>query len=256
MTSTPVTATSSNSILNSYLAQQAQNQQATAAAATAASGGTTATNGIGSNLNTFLNILTTQLKNQDPTSATDPNQFTQELVQFAQVEQQLNTNTDLTTLVNLQKNSNGVAATLGYIGKYVEVPSTNQLSLQSSKAELAYNLPSSAASVSVAVTDSTGKTVATLSGTTSAGLNYLSWNGLDSQGNQLADGAYTFNVSALDSSGATISVTDTRTIGLVSSVSSNSDGTTSLGFGNGITVPSTGVDAVYQPGNLPTSTAV
>src|SRR5260370_18802675 len=40
---------------------------------------------------TFLTLLTTQLQNQNPLNPLDTNQFTQQLVQFASVELQLNT---------------------------------------------------------------------------------------------------------------------------------------------------------------------
>src|ERR1700722_12895300 len=147
MTTTATDPTSSNTILQNYLAQQSQAQAANAAAA--ASGATTNSNNalaqatsaskIGSNFNTFINILTTQLKNQDPTSATDPNQFTQELVQFAGVEQQLNTNNDLQSLITLQKNSSGTNADLNYMGQYVEATSTSgQMALQNGSAEIGY----------------------------------------------------------------------------------------------------------------------
>ena len=53
------------------------------------------------NFSTFLTLLTTQLKNQDPTSPLDTNQFTSQLVQFASVEQQINTNRSLGQLINL-----------------------------------------------------------------------------------------------------------------------------------------------------------
>jgi flagellar basal-body rod modification protein FlgD len=55
---------------------------------------------IAGNFQTFLTLLTTQLKNQDPTSPLDTDQFTQQLVEFAQVEQQLKSNTQLATLVS------------------------------------------------------------------------------------------------------------------------------------------------------------
>ena len=54
---------------------------------------------LSSNFSTFLTLLTTQLKNQDPTAPMDSNQFTQQLVQFSQVEQQIDTNTNLKTLI-------------------------------------------------------------------------------------------------------------------------------------------------------------
>ena len=82
-------------------------QQSTAAAATAASGSAAASPAadplasLSSNFNNFLSMLMTQLKNQDPTSPMDTNQFTSELVQFSSVEQQINTNTSLTQLIQL-----------------------------------------------------------------------------------------------------------------------------------------------------------
>src|SRR6201992_1413111 len=72
------------------------------------------------NFSTFLTLLTSQLKNQDPTSPMDSNQFTQQLVEFSQVEQQINTNTNLQTLIT-QGQSNGTAMTTGYLGKTVTV---------------------------------------------------------------------------------------------------------------------------------------
>src|ERR1700733_3549503 len=72
------------------------------------------------NFSTFLTLLTTQLKNQDPTSPMDSNQFTQQLVEFSQVEQQINTNTNLQSLIT-QGTTNASAITTSYLGKNVSV---------------------------------------------------------------------------------------------------------------------------------------
>src|SRR3954469_13964157 len=72
------------------------------------------------NFQTFLTLLTTQLKNQDPLSPLDTNQFTAQLVQFAQVEQQLKSNTQLTSLVTLQQTAQNTAA-LNFVGQKVDV---------------------------------------------------------------------------------------------------------------------------------------
>src|SRR5690242_11704672 len=83
---------------------------------------------IAGNFNTFLQLLTTQLQNQNPLDPLDTNQFTQQLVQFAQVEQQINMNTSLGTLISLQKASETSAA-LGFLGASVVVDGdTAQLS--------------------------------------------------------------------------------------------------------------------------------
>lgn len=85
------------------------------ATATAATGASARLNG---NFETFLNLLTAQLKNQDPTSPMDVNQFTQQLVQYSQVEQQISTNEKLTQLLsNFQGNQSNAA--LGFLGRRV-----------------------------------------------------------------------------------------------------------------------------------------
>src|SRR6201997_3431755 len=68
------------------------------------------------NFQTFLTLLTTQLKNQNPLDPLDTNQFTQQLVEFASVEQQLKTNDELTTLVSLQQTAQATQA-LQFVGK-------------------------------------------------------------------------------------------------------------------------------------------
>ena len=70
------------------------------------------------NFDTFLTLLTTQLQNQDPLSPMDSNQFTQQLVEFSGVEQQINTNQNLQTLINLAQGRSSADA-VSYLGKSV-----------------------------------------------------------------------------------------------------------------------------------------
>src|SRR4051812_14779616 len=105
----------------------------TASTATTSSSTSSAT-GFGADFNTFLTLLTTQLKNQDPTNAMDPNEMTQQLVQFAGVEQQLKTNTNLESLISVQQGAQLVGAA-PLMGRVVEVES-DQLSLQGGQATL------------------------------------------------------------------------------------------------------------------------
>jgi hypothetical protein len=82
---------------------------------------------IAGNFTTFLQLLTTQLKNQNPLDPLDTNQFTQQLVQFAQVEQQRKSNDQLSSLVSLEKSAQATTA-LAYVGATVVVDgSTAQL---------------------------------------------------------------------------------------------------------------------------------
>src|SRR6202040_2038661 len=71
---------------------------------------------IAGNFQSFLQLLTTQLQNQNPLSPLDTNQFTQQLVEFAGVEQQLNANQSLQTLISLQQTAQSTQA-LQFVGK-------------------------------------------------------------------------------------------------------------------------------------------
>src|SRR5215204_2002841 len=75
----------------------------TGATAAAASTGKTPSKGIAENFDSFLMLLTTQLKNQSPLDPLDTSQFTQQLVQFASVEQQLKSNATLSALLTTVK---------------------------------------------------------------------------------------------------------------------------------------------------------
>src|SRR2546425_8888071 len=93
---------------------------------------------LGTDFNTFLSLLTTQLKNQDPLSPLDTNQFTQQLVSFSQVEQAINTNDKLSSLLALQQQDQSVTA-LPLVGHTVQY-SDNQEALTNGQATFEYNL--------------------------------------------------------------------------------------------------------------------
>jgi flagellar basal-body rod modification protein FlgD len=180
------------------------------------------------NFSTFLTLLTTQLKNQDPTSPMDSNTFTQQLVEYSQVEQQIDTNTNLKTLIT-QGTSNASAVTTGYLGKSVSVTNGNA-SLTNGTANWTYNLGAAAASTSLTVTDSTGKVVYTGAGATTAGNNSFAWNGQDNNGNQLTDGTYKLAVTATDANGTAIT-SSVASAGVVTQIDMTS-GTPQLVIGN------------------------
>ena len=146
------------------------------------------------NFDTFLQLLTTQLQNQDPTSPMDSNQFTQQLVEYSQVEQQINTNTNLQTLITQGTSQSGAYATV-YLGKNVTV-TNGKASLTNGAASWTYNLGTTAASTTLTVTNASGSVVYTGAGETTAGNNTFNWNGQDNNGNQLPDGTYTLAVTA------------------------------------------------------------
>ena len=102
---------------------------------------------VANNYQTFLSLLTTQLKNQDPLSPLDTNQFTQQLTQMTGVEQQLLSNQLLQQLVN-QNQGGGLTNAVGLIGKTV-TSSGGAAVLSGGSATWNYSLPSNAASVNV-----------------------------------------------------------------------------------------------------------
>jgi flagellar basal-body rod modification protein FlgD len=167
------------------------------------------------NFQTFLTLLTTQLQNQNPLDPLDTNQFTQQLVQFAGVEQQLKTNDQLTTLVSLQKTAQSTQA-LGFVGKNAMVDgSTTTMTNGSANWILGVKTNST---VNVSITNSTGQTVFTGSYPVTAGNGQaFGWDGQGNDGTQWPDGKYTLTAQAADGSGNSVAVS-TEIVGVVSSV--------------------------------------
>jgi len=167
------------------------------------------------NFQTFLQLLTTQLQNQNPLDPLDTNQFTQQLVQFAGVEQQLKTNDQLTQLISLQQTTQATQA-LGFVGKTAVVDG-NTTALSNSSATWELNIPSSS-NVTINIANSKGQTVFTGNYTASAGNNQpFTWNGQGSDGTQWPDGLYTMTATAADSTGNPVAIS-TQVGGTVSSV--------------------------------------
>jgi len=170
---------------------------------------------IAGNFQTFLQLLTTQLQNQNPLDPLDTNQFTQQLVEFAGVEQQLNTNSSLQTLVSLQQTAQSTQA-LQFVGK-TAVVNGNVNSLTNSSATWDLNIPSNS-NVTISIANSTGQTVYSGTFSANAGNNQpFTWNGQGSDGTQWPDGQYTLSATAADASGNSVGVT-TQVQGVVSSV--------------------------------------
>jgi len=180
------------------------------------------------NFSTFLTLLTTQLKNQDPTSPMDSNAFTQQLVMYSQVEQQIDTNDNLKTLIS-QGTTGASAMAATYLGKKVSVTNGNA-SLSGGSAAWTYNLDAAAASTQLAITDANGRTVYTANGETTAGNHSFTWNGKDASGNQLADGTYKMTVTASDSAGNKVT-SSVASAGTVSQIDMTA-GTPKLVVGN------------------------
>jgi flagellar basal-body rod modification protein FlgD len=183
MDTTPVSSTAASAVSTASAAQDAQKK-------------------LSANFDTFLTLLTTQLKNQDPLSPMDSNQFTQQLVEFSQVEQQINSNQNLESLIALTKARSATDA-VSYLGKSLTL-TDGTAALMNSEAKWAYSLDSDSASTRLVVTDAHGKAVYSSAGETTSGMHAFSWNGQDNSGNSLPPGVYTLKVVSQAADGSTV----------------------------------------------------
>jgi flagellar basal-body rod modification protein FlgD len=158
---------------------------------------------IASNFDTFLKLLTTQLQNQNPLDPLDTNQFTQQLVQFAQVEQQMKQNEQLTTLISIEKAAQSTTA-LAFVGSTVAVDGQTA-ALTQGRATWSFAVPKPV-SANVAIKNMTGQTVYSGSFTMNAGTQAFNWDGRDGNGVQWPDGNYTISITGKDASGQAVAI--------------------------------------------------
>jgi len=190
-----------------------------AAATSAANANSASTTGIdkntiAGNFQTFLTLLTTQLKNQNPLDPLDTNQFTQQLVQFAQVEQQLKQNEQLATLISIEKTAQATTA-LAFVGSTVAVDGQTA-TLTNGQATWNFTVPKPA-TTTVTIKSPTGQTAYSGTFTMNAGSQTFSWDGRDGNGVQWPDGNYTISIVGKDASGQPVSIAS-EVEGIVDSV--------------------------------------
>lgn len=229
--------------MTSILASPTTNSSSSAATTTAnGAAPASSKDTIAGDFTSFLTLLTTQLKYQDPLSPMDTTQFTQQLAMFANVEQTSNVNTNMKSLLALTKGSQAAAA-IGYIGKTVQVnnPTT---ALEGGQAKFTYSLAGKSTATALVVTNALGRPVYATSGETDSGAHNFVWNGQDKDGNALPPGNYTLAVSAVDKNGTQISAT-VGSLGVVDGVDSSADGTVNVVI-NGVEVPLSKVVSVQN----------
>jgi flagellar basal-body rod modification protein FlgD len=185
---------------------------------------------LGTNFNTFLNMLTTQLKHQDPLSPMDSTQFTNQLVQFSSVEQQINANSNLEKLISLQTQTQ-TAQSVSYLGQDVEVAGST-LPYQGNTTSFSYTLPSDVNKCEVQIKDSSGAVVYKATGDTTTGRHDMSWDGTNTSGKTVDQGLYTINVVASKADGTAVTATTTVT-GQVTKVTNDSTNGATLEMGAG-----------------------
>ncbi len=196
------------------------------------------------NFDTFLTLLTAQLKNQDPMAPLDTKDFTNQLVQFSQVEQQINMNSSLTKLISAT-NLNQQTQALDYIGKEVDAPGDTTYADAGKGAKWTYDLPKDASSVTLKVVDKAGNVIWTGSGDATTGQHDFTWDGKNSGSGEAAPaGDYTLKVEAKDAKNASITA-DITMRGKVDSVEIQ-DGETMLVVGK-TTIKLSDITGVHIP---------
>ncbi len=187
---------------------------------------------LSADMNTFLTMLTTQLQHQDPLDPMDTAEYTNQLVQYSNVEQAIQTNTKLDSLLSLSMYNLGVQAT-GYVGKTVQVLG-DMMPLEGGVGKSTYTLSKNVQECTIVIKDYDGKVVYSQPGNKTAGAHDFVWNGKDSSGNQLPDGAYQIVVSTSVANGDTEASVTTTVFGKVTGVASDDSGIY-LGLGNAVT---------------------
>lgn len=195
---------------------------------------------IADNFDQFMQLLTTQLRNQSPLDPLDTNQFTQQLVQFAGVEQQLKTNDTLASLLTANK-TNTITNAMGFVGTRVVADGTTT-SLRNGSANWNINAPRNG-TATITVKDASGNQVYTGRQTLTAGEQSFQWNGRNSNGQLMAEGDYTIVVAAQDGAGQVMTV-KSEISGIVDSVDvSGSSPVLRIG---GITLPIERVKSIHR----------
>ena len=179
------------------------------------------------NFDTFLTLLTAQLQNQDPLEPMDTAEFTNQLVQYSEVEQSIQVNDNLEDLVALTQ-VNSAGQIVSYLGRTVEAFSSDA-PLSNGSAEWAYTIGETADNVTLTVRDSAGRIVYETDGETSFGNHVFTWDGTNNGGEIEQDGVYTLSIEATGADGEPIA-TDIRMRGIINAVDFlNGDASFSVG---------------------------
>jgi flagellar basal-body rod modification protein FlgD len=211
-----------------------------AAASSAASTSSSSSASMGMSSTDFLNLLVSELQNQDPLNATSTTDFINQLTSYANFTEQQSTNASMTSLAG-SFSSLVTLNSVNYIGHTVEAK-TGTAQLSNGSATFGYSLSSAASNVAISIQDSSGNTVWTGTGTGNAGSNSFTWNGQSSDGTQLKDGGqYTIQVTATDAAGNSLLNYTTMT-GVVTGI--DASGSTPSLLVNGVPVSAANIIGV------------
>jgi len=213
----------------------------TVTSATSATPPQTAAQRLSGDLDMFLTLMTTQLKNQDPLDPLKSSEYTQQLATYSQVEQSIQQTSKLEAILS-QLSTQSLNAAASYVGMDVTT-SQSVGQLGPAGVQWSYEVPASAVSTKLSVTDASGRVVLETSGATAKGTHEFAWAGATSAGGTAADGPYTLKVVAVTSSGAEQTLAASVSGQVTSAVMAN--GALALMVG-GTQVPVTSVTSVQR----------
>lgn len=183
------------------------------------------TSALGKNFNSFVNILAAQIRNQDPLAPMDTNEFTNQLVQFTQVEEMMGLKESFGAISTQMSESNLMSAGQ-LVGKDITFKSPT-VRLENGSAEIPFNSGPGVAGVTATIKRNDGSIVRSLRMAASGGEGRMRWDGLDDRGRGVAEGVYKVEIQGRDASGKPVEVT-ANAKATVTSVSRGGDGSISL----------------------------
>ncbi len=193
----------------------------------------------------FLKLFTTQLRFQDPLNPLNSTEFTAQLAQFSSLEQLININDNLSSILTYQDSLNNALAT-NLIGRSVIV-NGDKVQLNGDPVNINFVLSEEAANVRLDIYNDSGDLVRSIDlGPQQAGNNTFTWDGRDNYGNTLPDGTYTVEFAATDAEGTSISVSTeigARVLGITFD-----EGITYLLLDNGMKVSLSDIKTINEGG--------
>jgi flagellar basal-body rod modification protein FlgD len=162
--------------------------------------------GLNADFNMFLKLLTTQMQNQDPLDPMDSSQYTQQLVQYSQVEQSIKQNSTLNSILASLGNQSLTQAS-SMIGKTVEVNSDTSGLTAATPAQWNWYASADASEITATITDASGKVVETRKLDAGERTGNFSWDGKITGSEKTApEGVYTLKLEGFDANGNKITV--------------------------------------------------
>lgn len=174
---------------------------ATTTAQNGQSAGTDSLSKLSSDYTLFLKLLTSQMTNQDPLDPMDTSQYTQQLVQYSQVEQSIQQSGTLKEILSRLSSQDMIQAS-SLIGRTVSYNSATAGLPADGSASWQWTLPRAATSLTATITNASGRTVEVR--TLEPGATSLDWDGRLANGSRAPEGTYTLTIDGKDSAGTSL----------------------------------------------------